>query len=272
MASGVPALTLEARSEPVWPVFAAWLISAAAILGTTKPIVAALSPPGRVALPAVFVLSFRLAAVLVVAAVAVTRPPRKHALRLGLGRLTGQHVFVVALGGAAVGQAVGYASALLSPSGENRASWRAVQDTLTAARGSALVALLLAIGLLSAGCQDLFFRGAMQTRLTHRWGPVVGVLATSACFGLFQMQPSAIAQGFLLGLYAGALTELADSVWAGIAAHAAHNTLATGLAPVDQPGGPGNAGLALLCFGIAAAAFVWLRSSLAARGSRRVPA
>lgn len=257
-----------APTEPVWPVFAAFVASTGTIVATSRPLLSLASPgtgaDAGVGLPILLALSLRVALVFLLASLAVTRPPRRVSLRLAAGRLTGQHVFVIMIGAAALGQAYDRASQLLG--GEETPAWKAMQQSLGAAHGAALLAALIAIGPISAGCQDLFFRGAMQTRLMHRWGPAAAVAVTSVCFALAQRHPPQMVSALLLGLYAGSLTELSGSVWAGVAAHVMHNTLATGLAPLELPRSPAlNAGAFAVAFAIAAVAFLWLRHALASR-------
>ncbi len=265
-----PALA-AAGTEPVWPVFAAFVAAAGTIVATSRPLLSLASPgtgaDAGVGLPILLALSLRVALVFLLASLAVTRPPRRVSLRLAAGRLTGQHVFVIMIGAAALGQAYDRASQLLG--GEETPAWKAIQQSLGAAHGPALLAALIAIGPISAGCQDLFFRGAMQTRLMQRWGPAAAVAVTSVCFALSQRHPPQMGGALLLGVYAGSLTELSGSVWAGVAAHVMHNTLATGLAPLELPrSAAANAGACAVAFAIAAVAFLWLRHALASRALR----
>jgi membrane protease YdiL (CAAX protease family) len=85
------------------------------------------------------------------------------------------------------------------------------------------LALTLACVLLAPLVEELMFRGFLMNLWIARWGAWVGVIASSIVFGLFHLQ-NAIFAG-VLG-FAFALVYLKyDSLWPGIAMHAAYNLL-----------------------------------------------
>lgn len=100
-------------------------------------------------------------------------------------------------------------------------------DVITGLSGGALWAAVLAIGIAPGIAEELMFRGYIQTRLSRRWGPVVGVLVTSALFGAMHLDPIHGAFAFALGVYVGYLTEWTGSIIPATICHAVNNTYQT---------------------------------------------
>jgi len=71
--------------------------------------------------------------------------------------------------------------------------------------------------------EELMFRGYLMNLWTARWGIWAGVLASSVVFGLFHWERAVFAAplGFILAL----IYLRFDSLWPGIALHAAYNLL-----------------------------------------------
>jgi len=203
-------------------------------------------------------------------AIAASEPPRRESLRLSAGRLTGTHVLVIVAASAAFCLGGTAAWQLLHVS--YPANWSRAQAALTAARGPALLAVLLLIGVASAAGQDLFFRGAMQTAFSRRYGPALAIGLTSLAFAIYQRDPLRGLEAAMLGILAGLLTEWSGSVWAGIATHVTNNTLATALAPIETAKEPSTALAAVaLTLLVLAGSLTWLRRSLSA-SSAELPA
>jgi membrane protease YdiL (CAAX protease family) len=197
----------------------------------------------------------------VILAVAATEPPRRESLRLSAGRLTGTHVLVIVAASAAFCLGGTAAWQLLHVS--YPANWSRAQAALSAARGPALLAVLLLIGVASAAGQDLFFRGAIQTAFSRRYGPALAIAVTSLGFAIYQRDPLRGFEAALLGILAGLVTEWSGSVWAGVAAHVTNNMLATALAPIETAQEPATALAAVaLTLLVLAGSLTWLRRSL----------
>jgi hypothetical protein len=138
------------------------------------------------------------------------------------------------------------------------ARFRAVVLALPPGR---VVALTLVIGLVPGLCEELFFRGYVQTRLVARFGAPRAVVAAGLLFGAVHLDPVQSPLAAALGVYLGLVALRAGSIWPAVAAHAANNMIAvlTAALIAGTPGRPVNA---LLCAGgtaVAAAVLYWLR-------------
>jgi membrane protease YdiL (CAAX protease family) len=94
------------------------------------------------------------------------------------------------------------------------------------ARGPALAAAALALALLPAFAEELFFRGWLQRGLAARLRPAWAVTLAAGAFALAHVDPVHAAAAFPLGLYLGAAAQLAASTRAAILCHAAGNLVA----------------------------------------------
>ena len=66
-----------------------------------------------------------------------------------------------------------------------------------------LIPLALLIGLTPALCEELLFRGYVQTRLNHSFGPIAAILVSSLMFAGFHMDPVHVVAVFPLGVFLG---------------------------------------------------------------------
>ena len=249
--------------RPILRVGAVWAVGLAVLYGLSRGMAALFGEWGNPSTDLSRLLTGGLVGfvLFVILAFAGSEPPRRESLRLGAGRLTGAHVLVIVaaaaafcLGGTAAWQLLHVAYP---------ANWSRAQAALTAARGPALLAVLLLIGVASAAGQDLFFRGAMQTAFSRRYGPALAIGVTSLAFAIYQRDPIRGLEAALLGILAGLVTEWSGSVWAGIATHVTNNMLATALAPLETPQEPATALAAVaLTLLVLAGSLMWLRRSL----------
>ncbi|TWT81613.1 CAAX amino terminal protease self- immunity [Planctomycetes bacterium CA13] len=120
-----------------------------------------------------------------------------------------------------------------------------------------LIPIALLIGATPAICEELLFRGYVQTRLTKSWGPFFGILLSSILFAAFHMDIVHVIAVFPLGVYLGWLCWRSGSIFPAMLAHFVNNVIsvvAVTLAPADQSqvlGAPGVAvTLSILGFGI----------------------
>jgi len=100
-----------------------------------------------------------------------------------------------------------------------------------------LVPLAILIGATPAFCEELLFRGFVQTRLLRRFGVVIGVLVSSALFAVFHMDWVHIIAVFPLGVYLGTITWRSGSLFPAMLAHFINNAIsvfAVVLAPEQQ--------------------------------------
>ncbi len=100
-----------------------------------------------------------------------------------------------------------------------------ITEGISEASPSMLLAAVLVIGLAAGFCEEIFFRGYMQTRLRERWGPWPAIAITSAAFGLVHIDPFHTTFAFLAGISLGWMTELTGSIRPAMAAHAVNNSL-----------------------------------------------
>jgi membrane protease YdiL (CAAX protease family) len=117
-----------------------------------------------------------------------------------------------------------------------------------------LVAALGSIALMPGVCEEIFFRGYVQTRLVARWGRWPGIVVSALAFGVIHLDPMQGLFAFVSGLYLGWMAETFGGVRPGVVAHAANNAifvLSAAYLP-DLEGGPSQ--LAVLGVGLAAAA------------------
>jgi len=85
--------------------------------------------------------------------------------------------------------------------------------------------LILMVGVTPALCEELLFRGYVQTRMTRVFPPVLGILISSLAFAAFHMDPVHVVAVFPLGLFLGWLTWQSGSLFPAILAHFGNNAV-----------------------------------------------
>ncbi len=103
-------------------------------------------------------------------------------------------------------------------------------------RSGFLVPLALMIGLTPAICEELLFRGYIQTRLTRTAGPAMGIVIASMLFAAFHMDTVHIIAVFPLGLYLGFIAWRSGSLFPAILGHFVNNVTSV-IAVVFAPAG-----------------------------------
>lgn len=88
-----------------------------------------------------------------------------------------------------------------------------------------LIPLALMIGATPALCEELLFRGFVQTRLNLRLGAFWGILISSALFAVFHMDWVHIIAVFPLGLYLGTICWRSGSLFPAMLAHFINNAI-----------------------------------------------
>jgi membrane protease YdiL (CAAX protease family) len=87
------------------------------------------------------------------------------------------------------------------------------------------IPLAILVGLVPGICEEILFRGYMQTRLTRAWGPVVGIALSSIVFAIFHLDPVHSAAVLALGFYLGWIAWASGSTLPAMLAHFVNNFL-----------------------------------------------
>lgn len=100
-----------------------------------------------------------------------------------------------------------------------------------------LIPLALMIGATPALCEELLFRGYVQTRLVASLGPAAGVMIASLLFAAFHMDLVHVIAVFPLGLFLGWLAWRSGSIFPAMLGHFVNNVIsvfAVVIAPEGQ--------------------------------------
>jgi len=100
--------------------------------------------------------------------------------------------------------------------------------------------MIAVISLLPAFCEELAFRGGLQSALAGRRSPARAIGLSALVFAAFHLDPVRFPGVLLLGLAFGWLAWRTGSVWPSMAAHAVNNGVAVlGLVLAKAAGGAG---------------------------------
>jgi membrane protease YdiL (CAAX protease family) len=88
-----------------------------------------------------------------------------------------------------------------------------------------LIPLALIIGLTPAICEEVLFRGYVQTRLSRSFGPVAGVIVASVLFAAFHMDLVHVIAVLPLGLFLGFVVSRSGSLFPAMLAHLVNNAV-----------------------------------------------
>jgi membrane protease YdiL (CAAX protease family) len=130
--------------------------------------------------------------------------------------------------------------------------WRRVWDNLLSYRGPGDYAvLLLLFGPVAALCEEILFRGFLQSGLVHVLESApLGIVVCSLVFAAFHLDPWRFPALVIMGLFLGYLVHATGSLIPAVLSHALNNVLSIALAgasadPGMLPGTPPTAALAL---------------------------
>ncbi|TVP98418.1 MAG: CPBP family intramembrane metalloprotease [Planctomycetaceae bacterium] len=101
------------------------------------------------------------------------------------------------------------------------------------------VPLAVLVGLMPGVCEELVFRGYLQTRLVKAWGPLAGLCVASVLFAGFHFDPVHVLGVLPLGFYFGWLAWSSGSIFPAMFAHFVNNligVLAITLLPRGETG------------------------------------
>ncbi|HEU4963252.1 MAG TPA: CPBP family intramembrane glutamic endopeptidase [Bacilli bacterium] len=86
---------------------------------------------------------------------------------------------------------------------------------------------MLATSLIAPLGEELLFRGVLQSTLTAKWGPLLGVLASAFCFALIHVDLVLFLPIFLMGILFAVLYRITGTLWAPIWMHIFNNLFAS---------------------------------------------
>jgi membrane protease YdiL (CAAX protease family) len=98
-----------------------------------------------------------------------------------------------------------------------------LQVLLGGADTKGIMLRVFVFSLLPGVCEELFFRGALQSIFTRRIGPHAAIWITGLIFSIIHFQVYGSVPRFLLGVIFGYLTFWSGSLWPAMAMHALFN-------------------------------------------------
>lgn len=132
------------------------------------------------------------------------------------------------------------------------------------------VALAGVAAVLAPACEEITFRGYVQSTLSLRRRPAAAICGGALLFALLHLDPVRFPALLLLGIVFGWLVWRAGSVWPAVAAHAVNNGLAASLLLLRGPPEPvsptASAALSALALGGIALASLLLAYGAVAHG------
>ncbi|QDV68801.1 CAAX amino terminal protease self- immunity [Rosistilla carotiformis] len=164
-------------------------------------------------------------AILIPPLIAAYASPQPFRQRLGLVR--GHWPLWAWIAGGIATPLIGLITTLvLSPFIEASEHLNQMTDAFRAhANGGFLIATLLMVGGMPAICEEILFRGYIQTRLAKRLPAVAAVLIASVLFAVFHFDPVHVIAVLPIGLWLGFLRGASGSILPAMIAHAINNTL-----------------------------------------------
>jgi membrane protease YdiL (CAAX protease family) len=244
-----------AAKRRVWHLFVLFLVSQAAILFSSAVAIgfaAAARGRGRASSPAEQADLFReigTSPEIIVASIicgvvvctglallvgALSPRPFVERMRLGRSRLSALELAVASLGFLALSSGSDALLRLLPGYGHSAI---AVLNRFFEGRSGADLWLTIAlVGVAAPVGEELFYRGALQTRFAERFGRGAGLTLASLAFGLAHFEPIHVLFAVVAGFYLGWVSDLAASCRASLVVHAVNNAAAT-LAAVSMASG-----------------------------------
>lgn len=106
-------------------------------------------------------------------------------------------------------------------------TWRAsIEALLRPSSPLDFAAVLVTVALVPALCEEILFRGFVQSGLVRQAErPWAGVAAAALVFAIFHLDPWRFVMAAALGMFLGWLRQASGSLWPAILAHALNNVL-----------------------------------------------
>ena len=158
--------------------------------------------------------------------------PFAERLRLRSGRLSAVELAVASIGFLALSNASDAILRLLPGYADSGIAH--FNQFFQGRSGAALWLTIALVGVAAPVGEELFFRGALQTRFAERFGRRAGLVVASVAFALAHLEPIHMLFALVAGLYLGWLSDLAGSCRASLAAHSVNNAAAA-VAPAWMP-------------------------------------
>jgi membrane protease YdiL (CAAX protease family) len=147
-----------------------------------------------------------------------------HRLGLTRGRLSTAQTLVLVVGTLGISAAL---DALLDLSQlREYSSLAEFEHLVSGIRGRELLVASVAFVFAPGIAEELLCRGLLQRGLVRRLGAPLGILLASLVFGVLHIDPIHAVFASALGLYLGAICQLANGIRAAIACHIANNGVA----------------------------------------------
>jgi len=224
----------------VWPVFVVYVAAAIAVVmavavwtvglaistrGSVRPADVEAVTQSAAGLLGSLVLTMLVISVAALAGARLSPVPWRERLRVGATRVTLPGLVLFTAGTLGIGFVLQGLTGLgwlpTSPVLEQ------IDALIQGLSPAGLVAALVVIGILPGICEELLFRGYIQTRLRQRWGTRWAIGVTAVLFGImhFDLVHSTFAVG--IGIWLGHLTERTGSIRPAMVCHAANNAIST---------------------------------------------
>jgi len=150
--------------------------------------------------------------------------PLGERLTLTRGPFAIWHWMVLAMATPAVGFIT---SIILSQLTRDRGTnMETMQQVFRAHTGAFFYVIVAMVGILPGICEELFFRGYVQTRLLARFPPLVAIGATSLLFSIAHLDPLHAVAVFPLGVWLGIIAWQSRSIWPSVIGHTINNSAA----------------------------------------------
>lgn len=135
------------------------------------------------------------------------------------------------------------------------------------------LALAVVATVLAPACEEIAFRGYLQTTLGLRRRPAAAILGAAALFAVLHMNPVLFPALVALGAVFGWLVWRAGSIWPAVLAHAVNNAITTWLVLAGVPAAPGAAPLPAIAsaFALGGAGLLAVGTLFRAVGGRAPP-
>lgn len=129
---------------------------------------------------------------------------------------------------------------LSSTNSEPSEHLKAMEELVTSQGGARFFITVLLIAVAPGICEELIFRGYLQTRLLERWSPRAAIIASAAIFAVAHLDPMHVFAVFPLGIWLGVVAWRTGSILPAMLCHFASNFFALLVTQLDGDPDPHN--------------------------------